>query len=145
MTTPPKRNPEPVRDLPVPTREHGAEASANSSGVAAPDEEPPLLETERIPSRAAPHAPRLVAVRVAWAVAVIADTVQWIAWPLFIAGAASPFDAIVDVAVAGLLIRLVGWHWAFLPGFLAELIPGVDLVPTWTAALFLATRGRTGR
>jgi hypothetical protein len=145
MITPPEWNPEPVSNLPAPTGEHGAEASARSSGATAPDEEPLLLETERIPSRAAPHAPRVVAVRAAWAVALIADTIQWIVWPLFIAGAASPFDAIADVVVAGLLIRLVGWHWAFLPSFIVELVPGVDLVPTWTAALFLATRGRTGR
>ena len=145
MTTPPEWNPKPVSDLPAPTGEHGAEASAKSSGAAAPDEEPLLLETERIPSRAAPQAPRLVALRAAWAVALIADAVQWIVWPVFIAGAASPFDAIVDVVVAGLLIRLVGWHWVFLPSFIAELVPGVDLVPSWTVALFLATRGRTER
>ena len=145
MTTPPESNPESVSGLPVPAKDHGADSSAASGGATAPDEEPPLLETERIPSRAAQRAPRLVAVRAAWAVALIADAVQWIVWPLFIAGAASPFDAIVDVVVAGLLIRLVGWHWAFLPSFIFELIPGVDLVPTWTAALFLATRGRTGR
>ena len=38
------------------------------------------------------------------------------------------------------MLALVGWHWAFLPTFLAELIPFFDLVPTWTAAVFLATR-----
>jgi hypothetical protein len=36
----------------------------------------------------------------------------------------------------------VGWHWAFLPTFLAELVPGLDLVPTWTAAAFFVTRGQ---
>ncbi len=40
------------------------------------------------------------------------------------------------------LIRLLGWHWAFLPSFVVELVPGVDLVLTWTAAVWLATRGR---
>ena len=28
-----------------------------------------------------------------------------------------------------------------LPSMAAELIPGVDLVPTWTAAVYYATRG----
>src|SRR4029453_14403993 len=37
---------------------------------------------------------------------------------------------------------LLGWHWAFLPAFLTELVPFVDLVPTWTIAVFLATRGQ---
>jgi hypothetical protein len=60
------------------------------------------------------------------------------------AGAASPVNDALDVAVGAILIRLLGWHWAFLPAFLAELVPGVDLVPTWTAAVFLATRGTRG-
>jgi hypothetical protein len=44
--------------------------------------------------------------------------------------------------VAAVLVALVGWHWAFLPSFVAELVPGLDLVPTWTVAVWLATRGR---
>ena len=47
----------------------------------------------------------------------------------------------IDVATGLLLIWLVGWHWAFLPTFLAELVPFVDLVPTWTLAVMFATRG----
>jgi hypothetical protein len=35
---------------------------------------------------------------------------------------------------------LLGWHWAFVPSFLAELVPGLDLVPTWTLAVLIATR-----
>jgi hypothetical protein len=34
---------------------------------------------------------------------------------------------------------MLGWHWAFLPAFAAELIPGVDLFPTWTAAVAYVT------
>jgi hypothetical protein len=37
------------------------------------------------------------------------------------------------------MTKLLGWHWAFLPTFAAELIPGLDLVPTWTAAVFYVT------
>ncbi len=73
---------------------------------------------------------------------MFADVVQWVLWPLFVGGATSPLEAAVDVVVAVGLVRLLGWHWAFLPSFVVELIPGVDLVPTWTAAVFLATRGR---
>jgi hypothetical protein len=32
-------------------------------------------------------------------------------------------------------VRLLGWHWEFLPAFAAELVPGVDLVPFWTIAV----------
>jgi hypothetical protein len=36
---------------------------------------------------------------------------------------------------AALLVNLLGWHWEFLPSFLAKLVPGVDLVPFWTMAV----------
>ena len=83
--------------------------------------------------------------RVAWAVALAADALQWVFLPLFWAGAASPFDDVLDLAVGFLLWRLLGWHWALLPALIAELIPGLDLVPTWTAAVWLATRGERPR
>jgi hypothetical protein len=38
-------------------------------------------------------------------------------------------------------IHLLGWHWAFLPSFVAKVVPDVDLVPTWTVAVLVATRG----
>jgi hypothetical protein len=38
------------------------------------------------------------------------------------------------------MVALVGWHWAFLPAFALELVPAVDLAPTWTLAVFIATR-----
>jgi hypothetical protein len=54
----------------------------------------------------------------------------------------TPLNNAIDVATAIALVALVGWHWAFLPTFLAELVPFVDLVPSWTLAVMLATRGR---
>src|SRR5437762_2566865 len=48
--------------------------------------------------------------------------------------ALSRADDILDLAVAAILVRLLGWHWEFLPAFAAELIPGVDLVLWWTFA-----------
>ena len=53
-----------------------------------------------------------------------------------------PVSQIVDVATALVMTWLVGWHWAFLPTFLVEAVPIVDLVPTWTLAVLVATRGR---
>ncbi len=76
----------------------------------------------------------------AWIVALGADFAQIVAFPLFIAGAASPVNDVLDVVVAAILIKLVGWHWAFLPSLIAELIPGLDLVPTWTVAMWIASR-----
>ena len=54
----------------------------------------------------------------------------------------TPLNNGVYAATAVAMLGLVGWHWAFLPTFLAELVPFVDLVPTWTLAVLFATRGR---
>jgi len=79
---------------------------------------------------------RVLAARV---LAVVADGLQLGLFPLFVGGALSVVNNVLDVVVAGGMIALVGWHWAFLPTFLAELVPGLDLVPTWTMAALLAT------
>jgi len=79
-------------------------------------------------------------VRWAWVVALMADAIQIAALPLFAEGALSPADSVLDVLVGIILVRLLGWHWAFLPTLVAELIPGLDLFPTWTAAVWFVTR-----
>ena len=78
--------------------------------------------------------------RLAWAVAIAADALQIAAFPFFAEGGVSPADSVLDLVVAFVLIRLLGWHWAFLPTLAAELIPGADLFPTWTAAVWFVTR-----
>jgi hypothetical protein len=78
--------------------------------------------------------------RLAWAVAITADTLQIVAFPFFVEGAMSPADSLLDLIVAFVMIRLLGWHWAFLPTAAAKLVPGVDLFPTWTAAVWFVTR-----
>ncbi len=73
-------------------------------------------------------------------VAIGADALQWAVMPLFAEGALSPADAVLDAGVAIVLVRLLGWHWAFLPTLMIEALPGADLFPTWTAAVFFVTR-----
>ena len=73
--------------------------------------------------------------RSAMILAIIADALQVVVFPLFVQGALSPADDVLDFGVAALLINLLGWHWEFLPSFLAKLVPGVDLVPFWTLAV----------
>jgi hypothetical protein len=80
-------------------------------------------------------------IRIARIVAFAADAVQLGALPFFVGGAASPWNDALDVAVAAAMVGLLGWHWSFLPTLVAESVPFLDLVPTWTAAVFLATRG----
>src|SRR5438477_13059328 len=67
--------------------------------------------------------------------AIAADALQIFVFPLFAEGALSPADDVLDLAVALVLVRLLGWHWEFLPAFAAELVPGVDVVPCWTLAV----------
>jgi hypothetical protein len=84
-------------------------------------------------------------VRAARLLAITADAIQIAVFPLFAGGAASPWNDALDLVVAAAMTWLVGWHWAFLPSLFAELVPGLDLVPTWTAAAFFVTRGKAGR
>jgi hypothetical protein len=67
--------------------------------------------------------------------AIVADAIQLVFLPLFVEGAGSPADDILDLGVGAALFSLLGWHWEFLPSFFAKLVPGVDLVPLWTLAV----------
>jgi hypothetical protein len=73
--------------------------------------------------------------RIAMIVAMIADALQIAVFPLFVEGAASPADDILDVGVGAVLFYLLGWHWEFLPSFMGKLVPGMDLAPFWTLAV----------
>jgi hypothetical protein len=73
--------------------------------------------------------------RAAMILAIAADALQIVVFPFFSEGALSPADDVLDFAIGAVLIHLLGWHWEFLPTFLAELLPGVDFVPFWTLAV----------
>jgi len=73
--------------------------------------------------------------RAAMILAAVADALQIVIFPVFVEGAVSPADDVLDVAVAAVMLHLLGWHWEFLPTVFAKLVPGVDLVPFWTLAV----------
>src|SRR5215831_17939881 len=73
--------------------------------------------------------------RLAMLLAILADALQLIIFPAFVEGALSPADDLLDLGVAAAMVRLLGWHWEFLPSFFAKLVPGMDLVPFWTLAV----------
>ncbi len=73
--------------------------------------------------------------RAAMMLAIITDALQIVVFPLFVEGALSPADDMLDFGIAAVLVHLLGWHWEFLPSFLAKHVPGVDLVPFWTMAV----------
>lgn len=86
---------------------------------------------------------RTLSTRNAWIARGIAlgiDAMQIGLLPLFAGGAAEGTAAAVDVAAAALFIWLCGFHYAFLPTMVAEVLPMVDLFPSWTAAVWFATR-----
>jgi hypothetical protein len=72
--------------------------------------------------------------------AIGADAFQLFVMPLFSEGALSPADDVLDLVLAAILVRVLGWHWEFLPAFAAELVPGVDLIPFWTLAVLSVYR-----
>jgi hypothetical protein len=73
--------------------------------------------------------------RTAMAIAIAADVLEMIVFPLFVEGFDSPVADMLDLGIGGVLSYLLGWHWEFAPSFLAKLMPGVDLVPLWTLAV----------
>lgn len=73
--------------------------------------------------------------KLAMLIAVAADILQLAVFPMFVEGAFSPMDDLLDLAVGGIMVRLLGWQWEFLPSFLAKLVPGADLIPFWTIAV----------
>ena len=111
-----------------------------------PEDVPPdveVLETEPIPppeAQAAAVAKWRGRRKLAWTLAIAADALQIALLPVFAGGIASPISDALDIAMATAMIFLLGWHIAFLPTLIAEFIPLVNLVPTWTAAVWLVTR-----
>jgi hypothetical protein len=73
--------------------------------------------------------------QIAMVLAIAADALQLIALPLFVEGAESPADDILDLGIGVAMVALLGWHWEFLPSFFAKLVPGVDLAPLWTLSV----------
>ncbi len=69
-------------------------------------------------------------------VALLADFLQVLLFPLFFEGGVSPINDALDAGVAVILTSLLGWHWVFLPSALAELVPGLDMAPFWSTAVF---------
>jgi hypothetical protein len=67
----------------------------------------------------------------AFIVAAVADALQLALGPLgwFL------FDEIIDVIAMISIILLLGFHPLLLPTFVVELIPLVDMFPTWTGCV----------
>ncbi|MFZ1377642.1 MAG: hypothetical protein WAS25_13710 [Geothrix sp.] len=79
-------------------------------------------------------------IRIAWAIALAVDAIQ------VPATATGPvgwlLGAGLDLVMMVVMWSMLGFHWAFLPSFLTEWVPYLNMAPFWTLAVGLATRGR---
>jgi hypothetical protein len=78
--------------------------------------------------------------RAARVIAVLVDAVQIVVFPAFFPGIVSPFDNALDILTGIVMTFLLGFHIAFLPTLIAEMVPFVDLFPSWTLAVLFVTR-----
>ncbi len=44
-------------------------------------------------------------------------------------------DVFLDCVVMATMTKLLGFHWLFLPSFLVEIVPELDLLPTWVGCV----------
>ena len=90
------------------------------------------------------HDPKLRRrLRFALVSAVLIDCIQISLFPLFSPGFLSVANDLLDCFAFLFFWRLIGWHWALLPGLVFEFLPFVDLAPTWTLAVCIAVRSQT--
>jgi hypothetical protein len=73
--------------------------------------------------------------RTALFIAAAADLAQLALAPLFGGGALSPFDDLLDAAVAVALVFTLGLRWRLAVALALELVPGLALFPSWTAVV----------
>ena len=86
----------------------------------------------------------------AFAIAVIADIIQFPITAVTVTGIFSIpgeiADLVVDCIVMIATTMLLGFHWVLLPSLFVEVIPGLDLFPTWTGCVaFLVWRRKKQR
>jgi len=75
----------------------------------------------------------------AFVLAAIADIMQF---PITVSEATGVFslpgelaDLFVDCVLMAATTMLLGFHWMLLPTLFLEIVPGLDLLPTWTACV----------
>lgn len=87
------------------------------------------------------NAPKLTKqkIAIALAVALTADAIQFPLTAATMTGVlaipAEGVDFLIDCAVMVIVSTLLGFHWLFLPSLVFEVIPGIDLFPTWTGCV----------
>lgn len=101
-----------------------------------------LLTGARISAGRKGRTPSLRAIRIARVVAIAADALQLVLFPLFAGGFGSALNDALDLVVCVAMLALIGWSPLFLPTVVVEILPFGNLAPTWTIAVYLVTRSR---
>jgi hypothetical protein len=89
--------------------------------------------------------------RLALALAVLVDAIQVPLQGASLTGIgtlpAEAIDLAIDAATALIISRLIGFHRALLPTLALELIPFIDLAPTWFVCVsyVISRRKKEGR
>jgi hypothetical protein len=86
-------------------------------------------------ARVAPRGVSRTRKRIALGLAAASDLAQWFFFPALVEGALSPFEIALDAATAMVILLVVGFQWRLAIALAAELVPGLDMFPTWTAVV----------
>ncbi|HEY8086499.1 MAG TPA: hypothetical protein VIF09_01600 [Polyangiaceae bacterium] len=86
-------------------------------------------------AKAAPRGVSRTRKRVALAIAATSDIAQWFFFPVLSEGALSPFEIALDAATAMVILLVVGFQWRLAFALAVELVPGLDMFPTWAAVV----------
>jgi hypothetical protein len=80
-------------------------------------------------------------IKAAFAIAIVADLLEfpitWLEhfeWEI-VRLLAQAANVLIDCAVMWAMTKLLGYHWLFWPTFFVEVIPQVDMFPTWIACV----------
>ncbi len=65
-------------------------------------------------------------------IALCADLLQMGMFEVFLPGALSPPDDVLDIVMVVVLSLVLGFRWRFLFALALELTPGAALFPSWT-------------
>lgn len=75
----------------------------------------------------------------AFAVSLVADALEFpingVVATGLLALPAEVADFILDCVMMVITSFLLGFHWVLLPSFVLELVPGIDMFPTWTVCV----------
>jgi hypothetical protein len=85
-------------------------------------------------------------VAIAYTVAILADLIEFpitaAEVTVIAAPAAEGLAIVVDAVAFGIITKLLGFHWMLLPSFCVEVIPGIDMLPTWVGCVWFVVRQR---